>query len=226
MDFAQVERNHKNALKTLKLKSVRDGWLSIDEVGQIQYEAMCGSSINHVCAEMCSISKETARTVLSNFNGQLLRAIPVTDPLQLEFDWRLAMDKAAAEYRSSPQGQKAEAEQKMVALLSQRKTDELIAKLPTVLNDLPALVAWLSELSNCADHVDVKWDNRAVSVALLSAGYKPNEHIGRPKKAYDDYRTMGRYIVGQALKNIKDGMAPHPVIQRFADQYKQLFNAA
>ena len=33
---------------------------------------------------------------------------------------------------------------------------------------------------------------------------------------------MRRYIIGQGLSCIKGGMTPHPVIQRFFDDYSKL----
>jgi hypothetical protein len=89
------------------------------------------------------------------------------------------------------------------------------------LDGLDATVDWLDEYIALADDIGVNPHLKKVKSALEKAGYVNKEFTG---KAFvrDDKRIMGRYIVGQAINCMTNGMPPHPVLGRFAQEYREM----
>ena len=90
---------------------------------------------------------------------------------------------------------------------------------------LHLLIPWLVDFSKAADNIDVVFDKQALVEKLESFGYVANMHVihDENKDAADnwDRKTLGEYIVGQAINCLKHKMPPHPVIEKFAKEFME-----
>lgn len=184
------------------------------------YETGPGQHIDHASREAIRIATEANENVQFTFNDITLTAMPHGSPAQLSALFSLLCEQRAEAYRNSPKG-KAEARARKLELKeNQARIDALMLKLAD-LADLDAAVDWLDEYTTLADDIGVKSHLREVKAALEKAGYVNNEFTG---KAFvpGDKRVMGRYIVGQAINCMANGMPPHPVLGRFAQEYREM----
>lgn len=55
---------------------------------------------------------------------------------------------------------------------------------------------------------------------LEVAGYEDNAEVGKsPREIQADKSMMARYIVGQAINNLRIDMPIHPIASKFASDY-------
>lgn len=92
------------------------------------------------------------------------------------------------------------------------------------MNNDCAVLAWVCEMQEPSDHVGVIVRRETIVSAFEKAGYVAGANCG------PDYRpgnrdNMFRYLVGQALDGLKNGPAIHPIIHKFADEWRREFTA-
>jgi hypothetical protein len=185
----------------------------------ITYRAMPGDNISHACREAVALADKHGDTAEFDFNDVHVVVYPGENPAAVVVRWDAEFERKAEAYRTSPEGKAAAAYQEARARQCQRQTDDLIARLSTVVHDLPALVRWCAALSECGDHRGITWDKGAVAVAIEAAGYQADAHVGRPPAEFGSKRLVGEYIIGQVLDCLRRGMSPHPVTRKFAEDY-------
>jgi hypothetical protein len=182
----------------------------------IKFEPSAGSHIQHACEEAVSLANVGDDSVSFRFNDVDMIVAPGETAESAVTRWTAQFETNAEAYRNSPEGKAAKVEAERRRRQCQRDTDVLIARLPNVTNDLPALVRWCVALSQTADHIGITWDKSAVADTIEAAGWTRNAHVGKPDEAFKDKVVMGEYLVGQALDCLRIGMPPHPVIEKFA----------
>jgi hypothetical protein len=182
----------------------------------VTYNPLPGTDIADACRVAVHLAGAEGRPVAFRFNGVDMLASPGESPWTVAGRWHDETERRAEAYRSSPEGQRAAAEAEGRRRHAQRRTDNLMARLPGVTRDLGALVRWCVELSRAADHVGVQWGRDAAVAAIEAAGYREDAHVGRHPRGFADRQVMGEYLVGQSLSCMRKGMPPHPIIDKFA----------
>lgn len=188
------------------------------------YDPPCGTHINSACAEASRMARTNGVPVHFKFNDIELVAIPycsMDDPVA---DYHRESNRRAEEYRNSNKGLAAVArrEAQIEKLIGQ--SSKLFRKLNSVLaaNSLDSVMGWLKEFVPVADDVSVRFDAKALGAKFEAAGFKMNEGVGQKPEWFNTRERMGRYIVGQVINFLKDGMPPHPVTTSFIKKYEAL----
>lgn len=173
------------------------------------------------------ISETAARAI--EVGATALRFNDITVPVpegstveSLEASYLTLMEKECARYRASPEGIAAAKRREDYRAECQRKVDALMVGLPEALSDMDATVQWLTGFCWPADHIDVTYDTEAILGALRGAGYVEGFGVGNPAGWFSTKDRMGRYIIGQGMSCLADGMPPHGVTITFAERYRAL----
>lgn len=107
----------------------------------------------------------------------------------------------------------------------------LIDALPGLLqlNVLDQLIGWVQTFVDVADDIAVDFDTAAglkdgkewVVVLFISKGYIINYGIGEDPDWFTHSRErMGRLIIGQVMRCLRKGMAPHPnLVASYCEHY-------
>ncbi len=138
-------------------------------------------------------------------------------------DWETKREAASAAYRASPKGQAAEAARQDRRRDLQARHDILMARLPTLdMTDDSAVLDWLCQMQEPADHVDVISRADTIIAKFEAAGYRASENCGKDYRP-GDRENMFRYLVGQALGGFKQVGAPHSILLKFAAEWRAQF---
>lgn len=107
---------------------------------------------------------------------------------------------------------------------AQDRHDGLMASLEGLVHDEAALIDWLQDYAAVADARGVVGTAYGfVAATPEGAGYAAGEARGLPREAYEDPRTLARWLVGQAIEHMSRGMPPHErTLEKFATEYRRL----
>lgn len=98
--------------------------------------------------------------------------------------------------------------------------DNLMSQLDSVKNNEADLVNWIGEFAEHNEYVGLDFDAIALAVRLENAGYIENAEVGRlPNDFKFDKSMLARYLVGQAITNLRKGKPIRPVAAVFAAAY-------
>tara|TARA_R110000868_G_scaffold56338_2_gene174439 strand:- start:1510 stop:2169 length:660 start_codon:yes stop_codon:yes gene_type:complete len=164
-----------------------------------------------------------AKTATFDFNGVTISVSrDVTDEEVLAaYDAELASRHKA--YQESPKGiadAKAAAEW---LSRDQGIIDAAVASAATLdFKDARAVLTWVREWHNAADHIGVNWPREDWAAALSAAGWVGGECCGAAF-VKGDAASEARWLLGQILSNMNSGMPPHPVCGKFIDDYLSTF---
>lgn len=187
------------------------------------YEPAMGQSIDAACREAVALAAKNETEVRFTFNDVALSAMPTDRPQIIEQRWRSIFEAKQEAYRNSPEGKAAAAEREQQRKNMQATTNTLIKQLPdTLKRGLDDLMFWLRKFSSTADHVGVTWDIAYVKKTLEDAGYIANEHAGQAPEWFNTRERMGRYVAGQAIECMNNGLPPLPVTASFVEEYFHL----
>lgn len=190
------------------------------------YEPMAGEDIGHAAKQMVALAKKTKDAVEAKFNDIKLTANADTNANDIVAHYGEESKRRGEAYRNSPEGKKAarEAEERRVAL--QQKHDALMQQLPTLnFADDVAVLDWLCELQDPSDHTGVVKQNDAVIAAFAAHGYQPSVNTGKGFNE-NDRDNFARYLIGQALSNLREVGAIHHIIHQFTADWKKKFLTA
>lgn len=190
--------------------------------GSFELIAWCGTSIDRVCRDAAKWASEHTRYVYFDFNGVRVIAQPEVSAKSLEDYWRREFERKGEEYRNSPEA-KAQAElDRLEDARCQCRVEAIVSTLPEIVSDEASLIDTLSELSDVGDRIGVSFDRAAVA-ELLETVWERNACVGMEPEAIRANKTLiARYIIGQAIDHLRHQMPPHPVIQKFAEAYRQM----
>lgn len=177
------------------------------------------------------ISKTAQRAIDAGATALTFNAMKVPIPAgstaeSVEATYMRLIEESQRRYRESPEGIAAAARAEAHKQECQRKVNELIEKLPEVVSNMDATVQWLADFCQPADHIDVTYDTEAILGALRGAGYVEGFGVGNPSGWFSTKDRMGRYIIGQGISCLADGMPPHGITITFAEKYRALREAA
>lgn len=98
--------------------------------------------------------------------------------------------------------------------------DSLLSQFDTVMYNEAELVKWIGRFAEFNVYVDLHFDEAALAVKLESAGYFENAEVGRsPDEIKSDKSMLARYLVGQAISNLRKGNPIQPVATVFTAAY-------
>lgn len=180
-----------------------------------------GSRIEDAIGRAVNLSRDTNEDVMFDFNGVPVSVSPTSEPHVVLRHWQDEMNRQAREYPESPEGRLAKADRDREIASKQTTVNALLACLPEVLTISESrLMGWLDSFTENANDRCVDFDKTSLSATLVTAGYKRNDCVGmEPELIGGSRELMGRYIVGQVIDFLDQGMPPHPVTCRFAEQY-------
>lgn len=187
-------------------------------------EVGCGTSIVTACRQAVSKAVSSQAYVRFDFNGIEMIATPQSNSDNLESEWSKKLEIRAETYRNSPEGRQAALDAEVRSNEAKYQTDICMSALPFVLreNSLDSLMNWLRKFTEAADHVDAEYSTQEVIERLEGAGYARGYGVGNPEDWFNNRERMGRYIVGQSLDCLHNGMPPHQVLFRFVDEYFEM----
>lgn len=186
----------------------------------LTYRASPGEHISTACEEAKEIAKKNRRPVRFDFNGVKIIATRKKSISSMLWEFNLALGHYSQTYRKSKKYQEYLKKREFKVRCSQLLVDSLVKTLPQFIEEgLDSVVYFCATLSEHADDVDVNTDLNAIVSALEGAGYIDNEHVGRPESDFSNAETMGRYIIGQAINCMKNGLPPHSITTEFQKRY-------
>lgn len=189
----------------------------------LTYEPIAGTSISHAANAAVAMANANLQSVKFDFNGVAVIVWPGDLPDSVTARWDRDFDESAKRWRDSPEGIKHQEWVQSETERRQKIVDGLMGSLTKAIDrGLGSIVGWLATLSEFGDWNSLQWDKQWVVAELLAAGYQENEHAGQPPEWFNTQERMGRYIVGQALNCMANGMPPHPMLQMFAYKYAEL----
>lgn len=187
------------------------------------YEPGVGIHIDDACKEAVAMAQRLKTPIDFSFNEIELVAFPDSDAIGLSQGYSAAREKRVQAYRESPEGKKAAQERAAEIARKQDLHDSLVRGLKTAINTgMDSVIAWLRPFQEASDYRGVKSDFVAVIATFEAAGYEANENTGLPRAHYSSRPIMGRYIIGQAIACMKNGMPPHQITHTFAEKYFSL----
>ncbi|NNM75098.1 hypothetical protein [Enterovirga aerilata] len=185
-----------------------------------------GTHIDHAATLLVEAARASADgEAWATFNGIDIRACGSSDSAEIVRQWRAESDRQDEAYRQSPEGRAAAARSAAEVEELQERHDALVHELASIHPaDHVALLDWLCRLQPCSDRVGVRVDSDTIVKVLEQAGYRANANVG-PAYRPDDRENVFRYLVGQALDGLKNGPAIHPILLKFAAEWRERFEA-
>lgn len=188
-------------------------------------EFLPGTHIANAANELVKAADEhgAARGV---FNGIEMTAERSASPAAIVDTFHREQARRLDEYRQSPEHKEAERQANQRRSEAQQTHDTLMARLPTLdMGNDVAVLDWLCQMQEPSDHVGVIVRKQTIIDAFEKAGFRANANCGAAYKP-GDRQNMHRYLVGQALAGLKEGPAIHPIIHKFANEWRQQFAEA
>ena len=186
----------------------------------VDYDPLCGTHIR--------VASETARkmaianncSVRFKFNDVYLVATRKTSVTSLLWTFDLVMNQHSQTYRKSKRYAEQERRRKQKLADDQQTVNHILNTLDaSIANGLSDVVLWLSRFSEVADDCGLVYSEHEMAQKLTAAGYVNGQHCGRPQSDFDNRQVLGEWIVGQAISALEHGLPPHPITQKFAEQY-------
>lgn len=188
------------------------------------YEPRCGQHFSQAAEKSLEISKALGTLVYFHFNGTEVVVDHTKDTLKhIHNQFNSKREAARAEYENS-------AEYKAYKIARDAEVASNNIKIAAMVDDLPNVLKageastmnWLKDYTVLADDssVDGKFDK--VIEFLTKAGYSEKDSSYDRETTKVTANVMARYIAGNALSCMKDGMPPHPVLEKFVGQYFEL----
>ena len=181
-----------------------------------------GESIEAAATRLCEAATEHGEAT-GTFNDIELHVVAGYDPGGVVSFYHEECQRRSEAWRASPEGRAAQRAAHAKRRDLQSRHDWLMARLPALVMSQPHdVLDWLCQMQEPSDHIGVIVRKHTIIEAFEKAGYKANENTGKDYKA-GDRDSMFRYLVGQALAGLKEGPAIHPIIHRFADEWRKQF---
>lgn len=187
-------------------------------------ETLPGDYLPTVIRTALARANERGGPVRFTFNEATVDVLPGQSAAAIESAIHAKWEAEAEAHRASPAGQKAAADAAVRVAELQKAHDGLMAELPAAFTSDASTIDWLERYSDPGDDTRVTGrDFGRVADALERAGYRAGAACGLEKYAYEDPRILARWLIGQALDQLRSGMPPHPgMMGNFASEYRKL----
>ncbi len=188
---------------------------------QIQFSAGC--HLRSAAAQLVKAAKESGEA-RGMFNDIELRATADTTSTEIEQYFDRETKARSEAYRNSAAGIADAADRKRRRADAQAMHDGLMRKLTDLdFSDDVAVLAWVCAMQDPTDSVGVIVRRDTIVQAFEAKGFEAGANCGF-KYRDGDRDNMFRYLVGQALDGLKRGPAINPIIHKFADNWRKLFD--
>lgn len=186
----------------------------------IEVDIMPGDTITESCDAAIELATEHQLPVRFTFNGVEITATASDSTDDLIRKFRSDMEANRLAYLESPEGKQEAERLERYRADNNTKANQLVAELQDVLalQDEGALVAWIGRFADVSDYVGLDYNKQAVATALESAGYVRHQCVGDPEVKTDKTK-FARWLIGQAIDNLRSGMGIHPIATKFAADY-------
>lgn len=192
------------------------------------YEPLWGTCIERAinkAIDMVNRSKSKKAIVLL-FNSTIIKVSHKKHPKAIAKFYDNERKRQSAEYRNSPEGKLAAREAEEHKQHLQSVADEALIKLDNLdFSDMNAIIGWLKQIWDASDHIDVDVKPQQIVKIFERHGFKPSVNCGDDFNG-DDEENFARYLIGQALNNLKQDGFIYPVFDRLANDWREKFNRA
>jgi hypothetical protein len=200
---------------------IADGFSRV--AGRLTLNPTAGERLE-VCIKEALVQAKAVNEIVTivNFNGVDIDITPTTTEQQALEYFHNTLEQRHQLWLNSPEGREAVAKREQEIKHYQNEVDRLISRLPIIARNLDTLIDWLVEFSHVADDIGVRYNHHDVAHVLKTFGYQENAHCTEDKEEVKgwDRKTMGEYIVGQAINCLLRGLPPHPnLTPKFAEEY-------
>lgn len=181
-----------------------------------------GQSIDNAAIELCAAAAEHGEAV-GKFNDVELHATAGYVPAAVVSFYHEECERIGEAYRNSQEGKAAAAKSGRERASLQATHDKLMARLPSLdwSSDV-AVLDWLCAMQPCTDRVGVIVRRSTIVQAFEKHGFEAGANCGEDYRP-GDRANMFRYVVGQALDGLKNGPAIHPILNKFAAEWREQF---
>ena len=191
----------------------------------MKYETMAGQHIQNACIEATLLSIKNQCDVEFEFNGVHLTATKDNPSHWLKSEFDRILKENREKYLQSDEYKEWQKKQK--EKLEQRQNIMDTSIMPTFSDIIESghsdyIMSWLKQFTINADYIDVTYDKKYIADFLELNGFKENEHVGQDKEFFNTKENMARYIIGQVINCLRNGMPPHKVTLKFIDDYFKL----
>lgn len=195
--------------------------------GSIELHPSGGSNFRSIAELSCRLAKWAKSPVNFEFNGVVCKAKPTDGLWDVVKKWEDQMEENARNYRETDEYKQNQIRRVNRTNACQSKVNELMENIESVVHDERKALEWFRDFTESMDQIDVTCPGglERVYQVFESAGWKENDELapeGVDSAAYAkeleaDFTRMTRYIIGQCLNFVNQGMSPHPVAITFAD---------
>ena len=184
-----------------------------------------GEHISRAAEQLVAAAREHG-SAIGWFNEIALTATAETTPKEVVEVFNRECELRAEAYRNSPEGKEAERQREAARSTAQQVHDALMAQLPSLnMADDEAVLDWFCQMQEPSDHVGVIVRRQTIVQAFEKHGFRANENCGADYRP-GDRKNMHRYLVGQILSCLKEGLSIHPIFHKFAAEWRQQFGVA
>lgn len=197
------------------------GDIYTDAAGRYELEPMCGTSIDRVCQTACLWAQINRKMIALKFNDIELVATPETQAADLHQAYHDESERRHREYIASPKGIRAAQEAAANTIKQQARVDEVVKNLPGAIASPRMTLGLLCQLADAA--LTTTTCDYGKLADVLETAWVANAHVGKsPEEIKADRSVMAEYIVGQAIACLRRNMPPHPIIEKFTEEWRQL----
>lgn len=199
----------------------------MEKLGQkpSKIEGTPGQHINSFAKQLINEAQKSNTIVTGTFNGIDL----VVDPKSnLSVDEIVAtftseMSKKAEAYKNSPEGISANKEAEERKQNMQEKSNQLVEELNTLdFLDFESVLEWICNFQEASDYSGTSYDKNKVISTFKNHGFDIGVNTGKDFNG-EDAENFAKYLVGQALDRINTIGAPHQIVHKFTNDWKQKF---
>ena len=185
-----------------------------------------GQHINDAVRRAVAMAGEHKRRVSFAFNDVSMTVDPDDTEDDVLARWEADNTARAEAYRISPAGIAAAAAMAERIAQAQRDHDRLMAELPGIVDNEAALIQWCVDFGQAADWIGVSGRDYPKAIGLMeAAGWKAGDCVGWDKKYFVHPRIIARWVIGQAMARMAEGVPPLGITAKFAETYRDAMKA-
>lgn len=187
-------------------------------------EIMPGEHIGRAADRLVAAAKGAFAVVETTFNGVRLVATPLSTAGEICRHYDDECARQAIKWRESPEGKAAAERDRAEVARLQARCDRMLRQLTSLdFADPSAVLDWVCRFRVPSDRIGVRFPRELILSTFARHGYQAGVNVG---DAFDpeDGTNVARYIVGQALDGLEKVGAIHPVVHRFAGDWREKFS--
>jgi hypothetical protein len=186
-------------------------------------EGSIGQHINSFAQQLINEAQKRNGVVIGTFNDVDLVVDSNLSVDKIVATFEQEMNRKAEEYRNSPEGIKSAQESEMRKQNMQEKATQLVEDLNTLnFSDYESVLEWICNFQEASDYIGVSYDKSKVISTFKDNAFDIGVNTGKDFNG-EDAENFAKYLVGQALDGINTVGAPHQIVHKFTNDWKQKF---